>query len=98
MIAGSWRAVSLPPGFGPLLQRPEHASRLRGALLRVARLALVAIDCGVVISVYQLHIVRIAARHARGVHKPADGIDARVPSRISIDMHLRIALACLVLG
>src|ERR1700754_2455284 len=34
----------------PSPHRPEHTGRLGGALLRVARVALVAIDCGVVIA------------------------------------------------
>src|ERR1700704_2986605 len=81
MIAGTLAGRQPAPGFGLLLHRPEHARRLRGALLRVARVALVAIDRGVVIAdqtVHQLGIVHVAARHARGVHKPAAGIDAHV--------------------
>ena len=79
MIAGTLAGCQPAAGFGLLLHRPEHARRLRGALLRVARVALVAIDRGVVIAdqtVHHLRIVHVAARHARGVHKGASTASA----------------------
>src|SRR3954464_2080510 len=90
VIAGTLAGRQPAAGSGLLLHRPEHARRLRGALLRVARVALVAIDRGVIIAdqtVHHLRIVHVAARHAGGVHKAAAGIDApRAPScRSTID-------------
>src|SRR3954451_23420644 len=42
MIAGTLAGRQPAAGFGLLLHRPEHARRLRGALLRIAGVALVA--------------------------------------------------------
>src|SRR3954452_4920878 len=95
MVAGPLAGRQPAAGFGLLLHRPEHARRLRRALLRVARVALVAIDCGVVIAdqtVHHLRIVHVAARHARGVHKPAAGIDAHVR------LHAEVPLIALLRG
>src|SRR3954468_545324 len=50
MIAGTLAGRPPAAGFGLLLHRPKHARRLRGALLRAIRVALVAIDRGVFIA------------------------------------------------
>src|SRR4051812_15264709 len=66
VIAGTLASRQPAAGFGFLLHRPEHPRRLRGALLRIVGVALVAIDCGVVFAdqtVHHLRIVNVAARH-----------------------------------
>src|SRR3954469_15517176 len=81
VIAGTLASRQPAAGFGFLLHRPEHPRRLRGALLRIVGVALVAIHRGVVFAdqtVHHLRIVNVAARHPRGVHEPAAGIDANV--------------------
>src|SRR6478752_3698677 len=55
MIAGTLAGRQPAAGFGLLLHRPKHARRLRGALLRATRVALVAIDRGVVIADQTVH-------------------------------------------
>src|SRR3954470_13288470 len=59
VIAGTLAGRLPAAGFGLVLHRPEHARRLRGALLRVARVALVAIDRSVVIADQTVHQLRI---------------------------------------
>src|SRR4051812_42274689 len=89
VIAGTLADRQPAARSGLFLHRPEHARRLRGALLRIVGVALVAIHRGVVFAdqtVHHLRIVNVAARHARGVHKPAAGIRQRAPScRSTID-------------
>src|SRR4029079_10300059 len=46
VIAGTLASRQPAAGFGLLLHRPEHPRRLRAALLRIAGVALVAIDSG----------------------------------------------------
>jgi hypothetical protein len=63
MIAGTLAGRQPAAGFCLLLHRPEHARRLRSALLRIAGVALVAIDRGVIAdqTVHPLRIVHVAA-------------------------------------
>src|SRR5215203_3496396 len=59
VIAGTLASRQPAAGFGYLLHRPEHPRCLRGALLRIVGVALVAIDGGVVFADQTVHHLRI---------------------------------------